>query len=269
MKLGISLQYLADSVQADNLECLRQSKIETLEIASRFFHPDTETPIAIINDTVRKGGLKIASIHASFGQQFDLSSLDYAIHKTAVEEILYCINNAKNIGAGIVIAHSSTEPIIDEERPRRIQQAIDSFNEIKPFAVAKNVKVAVELLPRSCVGNTADELLKIIDQIDSPFFRICLDVNHLMDQYATLPDVVRQLGSKLMTLHLSDYDGVDEKHWFPGKGVLDWQAFISALQDIGYQGPFNYETPPSGDNLEEKIADLESNFEWLSGLAKD
>jgi sugar phosphate isomerase/epimerase len=108
------------------------------------------------------------------------------------------------------IAHSSAEPITDDERLQRIQQTVVSLNKIKSFAAEKKVIVAVETLPRSCVGNTADELVEIISQVNSPYVGICLDVNHMMDQYATLPDVVRQFGDNLITLHLSDYDGIDE-----------------------------------------------------------
>ena len=221
LKLGISLNELASEVAMESLEHIRQSSISTIEIPASFFYPDVETPIAILNNITSKGKLKVASIHASFGKQFDLSSSNSEIHKTAINEILHCMNNANKIGAKMVIAHSSIEPIADEERCERVQQTISSLNELKPIAMAKNVKIAVELLPRSCVGNTVSELLSIVNKVDSPFVGICLDVNHLMDKYETLPEVVRNLRDKLITLHLSDYDGIDEKHWFPGKGVID------------------------------------------------
>jgi len=69
-----------------------------------------------------------------------------------------------------------------------------------------------------------------------------------------------------LTLHLSDYDGIDEKHWMPGEGVIDWQAFMLALQEIDYTGPFNYEAKPHGDTPAEKIRDLEANFQMLTAL---
>jgi sugar phosphate isomerase/epimerase len=59
------------------------------------------------------------------------------------------------------------------------------------MAMAKNVKIAVELLPRSCIGNTASELLSIVNKVDSPFVGICLDVNHLMDKYETSLEVIK------------------------------------------------------------------------------
>ena len=78
-----------------------------------------------------------------------------------------------------------------------------------------------------------------------------------MDRWRTLPDVVRRLGARLMALHLSDYDGVDEKHDMPGRGVLHWKSFMQTLRDVEYDGPFNYETRPDGETAAAQIESLE------------
>ena len=77
----------------------------------------------------------------------------------------------------------------------------------------------------------ADGLLDLLADVDPSVAGACLDTNHLMADYATLPDVVRTLGRRLIALHCSDYDGVDERHWPPFRGVIDWAAFQAALRD--------------------------------------
>ena len=57
--------------------------------------------------------------------------------------------------------------------------------------------------------------------------------------------------------------GVDEKHWMPGKGVVDWGGFARALRAIGFRGPFNYEAKPHGETLAQRLAALEANFDWV------
>ena len=69
--------------------------------------------------------------------------------------------------------------------------------------------------------------------------RVCCDTNHLLSE--NLPDFIRRIGNKIVTLHVSDYDGIDEKHWLPGEGILDWQEVLTALSEIGYNGPWLYE----------------------------
>jgi hexosaminidase len=111
-----------------------------------------------------------------------------------------------------------------------------------------------------------EELLTLLARFDPSVFGVCLDTNHLMDRPQTLPQVVHNLGDRLFTLHLSDYDGVDEQHALPGLGVLDWAAFTQALQDIGYTGPFNYECRIDGASVQDRIDTLEQNFAWISAL---
>jgi len=67
----------------------------------------------------------------------------------------------------------------------------------------------------------------------------CVDVNHFMRERPE--DAIRKLGNRVWSLHISDYDFVDERHWLPGEGSNDWTAILQALEDVGYKGPFLYE----------------------------
>ena len=68
---------------------------------------------------------------------------------------------------------------------------------------------------------------------------ICFDTNHLFGEDTA--EFVRKVGDKLITLHVSDYDFVNERHWLPGEGKIDWQSLLKALNEVGYQGPWLYE----------------------------
>jgi len=49
------------------------------------------------------------------------------------------------------------------------------------------------------------------------------------------------VGDKIITVHISDYDFVDERHWLPGEGKLDWQRMLKCFEKVGYQGVWLYE----------------------------
>jgi len=66
-----------------------------------------------------------------------------------------------------------------------------------------------------------------------------------------------------LTLHVSDYDGIEEKHWLPGLGVIDWLEFLNALREAGYQGAFIYEARFDASNMEEAISTIEENYRML------
>ena len=49
------------------------------------------------------------------------------------------------------------------------------------------------------------------------------------------------VGSRVETLHVSDYDFIDERHQLPGEGQIDWQKLIAHLEQLDYKGPWMYE----------------------------
>ena len=49
------------------------------------------------------------------------------------------------------------------------------------------------------------------------------------------------VGNRIGTIHASDYDRKDERHWLPGEGVIDWPDFLRRLQASGYKGVFMHE----------------------------
>ena len=51
----------------------------------------------------------------------------------------------------------------------------------------------------------------------------------------------RMHAKSIGTIHASDYDRKDERHWLPGEGVIDWPDFLRRLQASGYKGVFMHE----------------------------
>ena len=52
---------------------------------------------------------------------------------------------------------------------------------------------------------------------------------------------MRRVGDKMITTHVSDCDFINERHWLPGEGKIDWQALLGALFDVNYHGIWLYE----------------------------
>jgi sugar phosphate isomerase/epimerase len=57
---------------------------------------------------------------------------------------------------------------------------------------------------------------------------------------------VEAIGSRIITLHVSDYDFIDERHLLPGEGKNDWAAIVDALERADYAGPWMYEVGSLG-----------------------
>ena len=88
-----------------------------------------------------------------------------------------------------------------------------------------------------------------------------------MARHREIASLMKKLGRKLTTLHISGYYGVDERHQVPGKGVLDWQIYMKTLDEIGYDGPFNFEIYfRNGESIKERLKIIDSAYSFLMKL---
>ena len=72
-----------------------------------------------------------------------------------------------------------------------------------------------------------------------PALKACFDTNHLLGEDPVA--FIRKVGRHFVTTHVSDYDFLNERHWLPGEGKLDWQSILKALEEVGYRNPWLYE----------------------------
>ena len=261
---GASLIFIPGDLDEAIYNDMAAAGLETFEIsASKLSQVDQRQAF---KQLASRPGPKASSLHALFGAEYDFSRLELDRWQYAVNRAVETVEAAAELDIPIIVFHASFEPIPPDERSHRIDRALQGFNLIGQKARLRGRRIAIEYLPRSCLGNNLAELNLLIDRLGEDTFGVCLDVNHLMAHHAELPQIAQSLGARLIATHLSDYDGVDEKHWLPGKGVLNWPGFMHALREIDYKGPFTYECNLESDSLPEKLAKLRENYNWLSSL---
>ncbi len=262
--LGVSLHTLDPEQQIDTMRMLAGSSVRAVELWEPTFGKD-ENHLQEARRALAAAGVEPRTVHANFGSSMDISSPDSAVRSTGIRVIGVALDLAVQMGASMVIVHPSSEPIGNADRGARINESKRSIQTIAEKARQAGCRVAIELLPRTCLGRSVEELMSLLEDVDASTAGVCLDTNHLMGDFAALPEVVRSLGARLFALHCSDYDGVDEKHWPPLNGVIDWGAFVSALSAIGFAGPLHYEASLEGQTPAERLASLEDNFSQLIG----
>ena len=214
----------------------------------------------------QKYGIELWSFHLPFCpfSEIDISISELKAH--TVEYFKSLIKKGADVGIKTFVIHPSGEPIKDSDRKLRLETAKESLKELAQFAKKLGVIIAVEDLPRTCLGRNSDEILELLSADDS--LRVCLDTNHLLSE--SLPHFIKAVGKKIITTHVSDYDFVDEKHWLPFEGKIDWAETVNSLENIGYNGVWLYElgftapkTMPRERNL--TCEDFRANAEKILG----
>ncbi|MDD4514036.1 TIM barrel protein [Massilibacteroides sp.] len=207
-----------------------------------------------------KAGVRIWSVHLPFSRTYDISTVDETIQQGAVEKNIKDMEmSAKALKPTYFVIHPSLEPIADEERPLRLEACKKSMQVLADKAKELGVTLLVENLPRTCLGNTADEMLEILQADDA--LAVCFDVNHLLKESHS--SFVAKVGHKIKSTHMSDYDFVNERHWLAGEGLINWNQLFDDLLGAGYPGPFIFE-PNCGEKPNApSVKAMSERWEWL------
>ena len=122
------------------------------------------------------------------------------------------------------------------------------------------MRLAVENLPRTCLIRNSDEALYMFE--NNPDLYMVFDTNHCLMQDNT--EFVNIVGEHIISLHVSDYDFIDERHVLPFDGKNDWKSIITALENKGYTGPWMYEVGSGGGRY--TLKGLAENYRRLAAL---
>ena len=187
----------------------------------------------------KKYDIQLWSLHLPFAPftEIDISSTDEDLRISTIKKYEALIEKGSQIGIKHFIVHPSGEPIEDVDRENKMRQAKKSLTQLVEIAADYNAVIVVENLPRTCLGNSSKEILELV-AVDNRL-RVCFDTNHLLGE--KIEEFILAVGEKIITTHVSDYDAINERHWLPGEGVIDWNNLIDALGRIGYKGPWLYE----------------------------
>ena len=180
-------------------------------------------------------GITTDAFHAPFGLLWSIESDDEAVRTESVKRCIDLSARLEKLPVKYLILHTNGGDFkIGKDRETGISQLRKSLSEI---CEKTEIRVLIENLPRNCLGNCAEEMLRIIDGL--PVGTV-LDTNHIFKE--SLQEYVERMAGTIEALHISDNDGIDERHWLPGEGSLDWRAFKKTLAAAGYCGTLNYET---------------------------
>lgn len=218
-------------------------------------HPRCDTlDLAQVATAAQNTGMCLWSYHLPFApfERIDPSSLDAKMRAETVEYFGSLMEKAAAVGVKRFVVHASAEPIEDATRADRLAASADSLDKLSQTARACGAVIAVENLPRTCLGNQHSDILQLIG--NNPTLGVCFDTNHLLGESGE--EFLAAVGHRLVTLHVSDYDFINERHWLPGEGRVNWPSLMDALDKTGYAGTFLYEMSFSSTNYIKRAREL-------------
>ncbi|MBQ9785363.1 MAG: sugar phosphate isomerase/epimerase [Clostridia bacterium] len=266
MKRIIGISTKAEGLNRKNFAAYRENGIGAVEVSVADVDYDAQDLVQIVADA-RAEGILPWSFHLRFWpfEGYVITLPDPDARRRAVDYAAEWIRRAGAAGFRYAVIHPSGEPIADCDREAAMRASEDGLRILAQVARESGIVLAVENLPRTCLAKNSAELKRLIS-VD-PDLRVCFDTNHLLCESPLA--FVDALADKIVTLHVSDYDFINERHWLPGDGKQDWASLMHKLDAIGYDGVFMYETGKTlraGVELPLSPADYRRNADWLESL---
>lgn len=130
--------------------------------------------------------------------------------------------------------------------------AVRGLRSLGDHAAALGVEIALELEPfRLSLLNDVPSMLRFLDDVDHPAVRANLDISHLV-LAGQGPEAVAALRGRVAHVHISDCDGKVHGDLPPGRGVVDFPAYLRALADLRAEDvavSVELEYPPEPDRI--------------------
>jgi len=185
-----------------------------------------------------------AIICGAFGPSRDLTHDDPAFHQTCFTYLDACLEIASELGAGFVAgpmysAVGKARLVSPEQRKVEWDLAVTNLRKVCRRAGVFGLDLAIETLNRfeTDLINTAEDLMRLIDDINEPQAKAVLDGFHLNIEEPDLESAIRRVGDKLIHVQVSEnYRGT------PGTGQTNWAAWKRGLEAINYQGTISIES---------------------------
>lgn len=193
--------------------------------------------IQAVKDALQQYNLTVA-ICGAFGPTRDLTNEDPAIHRNCFSYIESCLDicvalDTPFFGGPMYAAVGKARMIPADKRKAEWDLAVKNLRIVCEMASARGLQIALEPLNRfeSDLINTADDVLKLVTDIDHPAARIMLDGFHMNIEERDIEKAIATAGNKLIHIQVSEnYRGT------PGTGQTRWDAYRRGLESINYSG---------------------------------
>lgn len=182
---------------------------------------------------IKSYDLNLDNVHLPFDNINSLW-LEGNDRRTKVDEIKRWMYECRECGAETVVLHATNGINITLNN----SIGYKAFEEITKDAENIKLRVALE---NTRMPHYLDFIFK---EIKSDYVGLCYDSSHDFINGQSCGNLLDKWKDRLFCVHLSDCDGINDKHWIPGKGIVDWEKIINAIKKTNCKS-FSMETYPS------------------------
>jgi L-ribulose-5-phosphate 3-epimerase len=192
-------------------------------------------------ETARRLGVELHSVMASGHWTYPLSSADEETRQKGLANIRQSVETALACGANTVLV---VPGVVQAEQPYRntYEIALGSMRELARYAGERGIRLGVENVWNRFLL-TPMEMGRFLDEIDSAHVGLYFDCGNIL-AYGYPQQWIRELGSRLVKVHVKDFESSTRQWKYLLQGSVDWTAVRAALREVGYNDYLTAEMSP-------------------------
>ena len=275
------------SLEKPNIEffkMLKESGFDAVDLGLwGGFNYDTEDQLKAACENYRKAaneeGMVIGQTHAAFSGHPRDNQYDYEnIEQRQIKDIKI----TRWLGCNRIVIHPNVLQgnIYNMFEKYNFPKLVEMYAKLTPVLEEYDVYCCIENmwnwdshLNRICATSCsrATELRALADALGERF-KVCIDTGHGELTGENPVEMVRTVGDKLGALHCHATNCRDDFHTLPYlqgpfpptcKHMIDWEAFMKALAEVGYTDTLNFEVSPPGDDRVSRLG-----YKYLAEIGK-
>ena len=225
----------------DSMAYAAQAGYDAIEIAP-FTLADNVTDISAaeretIREAAARAGLAISGIHWVLVQAegMYLNHSDKTVRQRTAKYFCDLVDFCADVGGGIIVVGSPKQRnVLEGVSPEQAWDwAKETFANSVQHATKRGVTICFEPLAPAETNfiNTAADAIRFVKQLDSPSFKIILDVKAMSSEAKPIPQIIQESWP-----HFAYFHANDKNLKGPGFGDVDFKPIAAALKQVGYHG---------------------------------
>lgn len=190
-----------------------------------------------IRDTANRHNIVISGIHWVLVQAegMYLTHPEAAVRQRTSKYFVDLVDFCADLGGKIIVVGSPKQRnIMEGVSPQQAWDwATEVFREAVMRAEQRAVTICFEPLAPTETNfvNTAADAIRFVQQLNTPHFKIILDVKAMSSETKPIPQIIRDSWPNFAYFHVNDKNMKG-----PGFGDVDFKPIAAALKEAGYHG---------------------------------
>lgn len=204
---------------------------------------------------------RVKELGKQYGIKYGLHTSSFVNTTEIMPRVLEYIRLTKEIGAEYCMIHcgyhfSQHMDTVMESLFKTFRATVGLAEELEMPLVIENMNAVHPDSEIVYLGVTIEELESVFEAVPSPYLGLALDLAHANLLPRGVDPWIEAFSEKIFHLHISDNDGVLDRHLPVGDGIIDFRDVFQKLEEIGFKGTGTLEVS-SNENRVKSLRKLE------------